>query len=71
MQTFPPKVELIAEGEPADFLYVVTAGSVELFAQSNERETTPDVLKPLAAFISAAVLKDAVYLISARTLEKS
>ena len=71
LQTFPRQVQLITEGEAADFLHVVVAGSVELFARSNGRETTMEVVRPVATFILAAVLIDAVYLMSARTLEKS
>ena len=71
LQTFPPQVELIQEGEPADFLYIVIEGSVELFARSNGREATMSVVKPVGTFILAAVLKDAVYLMSARTLSKA
>lgn len=71
LQTFPPQVELINEGEPADFLYIVIEGSVELFARSNGREATMSVVKPVETFILAAVLKDAVYLMSARTLTKA
>ncbi|WP_420405776.1 cyclic nucleotide-binding domain-containing protein [Nisaea sp.] len=71
LQTFPAQLELIAEGDPADFLYVVTEGAVELFAKSNGREATMSIVRPIGAFILAAVLKDAVYLMSARTREKS
>jgi CRP/FNR family transcriptional activator FtrB len=71
LQTFPPQVQLIAEGEPADFLHIVVDGSVELFAGSNGRETTMAIVQPVSTFILAAVLKDAVYLMSARTLAKS
>ncbi len=71
LQTFPPQIQLITEGEPADFLHIVVEGSVELFARSNDRETTMALVHPVSTFILAAVLKDAVYLMSARTLEKS
>ncbi|HUS97709.1 MAG TPA: cyclic nucleotide-binding domain-containing protein [Hyphomicrobiaceae bacterium] len=70
-QRFPPQVQLITEGDPADFLYVVTEGCVELFAGANERETTMALVRPVSTFILAAVLKDAVYLMSARTTQKS
>lgn len=70
-QYFPPEVQLIAEGDPADFLYVVVEGAVELFARSNGRETTIAVIEPVSIFIVAAVLKDSVYLMSARTLKRS
>lgn len=71
LQHFPPQVELIHEGDPADFLYIVVEGAVELFAKSNDREASMAVVRPVGTFILAAVLKDAVYLMSARTTEKS
>ncbi|NQW08404.1 MAG: cyclic nucleotide-binding domain-containing protein [Alphaproteobacteria bacterium] len=70
-QRFPPQVMLIEEGDTADFLYVVVEGMVEMIAQGNERETTIAVMEPVSTFILAAVLRDAVYLMSARTLERS
>ncbi|PSM20090.1 MULTISPECIES: cyclic nucleotide-binding domain-containing protein [Nitratireductor] len=71
LQTFPAQLDLITEGDPADFLYVVTDGCVELYARSNGRETTMALVRPVGTFILAAVLKDAVYLMSARTVQKS
>lgn len=71
LQTFPARLELIREGDPADFLYVVTEGCVELFASANGRESSMAMVHPVGTFILAAVLKDAVYLMSARTCEKS
>lgn len=71
LQWFPPQVQLIEEGEPADFLYVVVEGMVEMIARGSERETTIAIMKPVSPFILAAVMRDAVYLMSARTLEHS
>lgn len=71
LQTFPAHVELIREGDHADFLYVVVEGCVELFARSNGRESTTAMVHPVNAFILAAALKDAVYLMSGRTLQRS
>lgn len=71
LQTFPAQVELITEGQPSDFLYIVMEGSVELFARSNDRETVMQMLEPVRSFILAAVLKDAPYLMSARTCTSS
>ena len=48
LQTFPAQLELISEGDPADFLYIVTEGCVELFARSNGREVTMSMVKPAA-----------------------
>lgn len=71
LQTFPPQLDLIAEGDLADFLYIVVEGSVELYARSNGRESAMGLVRPVGTFILAAVLKDAVYLMSARTAQRS
>ncbi len=71
LQTFPPQLDLIAEGDLADFLYIVVEGSVELYACSNGRESAMGLVRPVSTFILAAVLKDAVYLMSARTAQRS
>ncbi len=71
VQTFPPQIELITEGERSDFLHVVVSGSVELFSAWNGRETSMTTVEPVSTFILAATIKDAPYLMSARTLEKS
>lgn len=71
VQNFPPQIELITEGDPSDFLHIVLSGSVELFASWNNRETSLAAVRPISTFILAASIKDAPYLMSARTLEKS
>ena len=71
LQRFPACVELVREGEPADFLHVVVDGQVELFSGYRERETTVGVLGPGKSFIVAAVLLDRIYLKSARALSPS
>ncbi|MGI9511655.1 MAG: cyclic nucleotide-binding domain-containing protein [Anderseniella sp.] len=71
LQTFPPQLDLITEGDLADFLYIVVEGSVELYARSNGRESAMGLVRPVGTFILAAVLKDAVYLMSARTAQRS
>lgn len=71
LQRFPPGVVLIQENDPADFLYVVIEGLVQMFATNAGRETTISFIRPIGTFILAAVLTDQVYLQSARTLEKS
>jgi len=70
-QTFPPQLEMISQGQSADFLHIVVEGTVELFATWGGRETTMQVVQPVGTFILAACIKDAPYLMSARTLEKS
>ena len=42
-----------------------------MFAQANGRESTMAMVYPVNSFILAAILKDAVYLMSARTNKKS
>ncbi|MDJ0627685.1 MAG: cyclic nucleotide-binding domain-containing protein [Rhodobacter sp.] len=71
VQNFPPQIELIAEGDTCDFLHVVLSGSVDLFSSWNGRETSMATVRPVSTFILAATVKDAPYLMSARTLEKS
>lgn len=71
VQNFPPQIELIEEGDPSDFLHIVLSGSIELFSSWNGRETSVATVRPISTFILAATIRDAPYLMSARTLEKS
>ncbi len=71
LQNFPAQVELIAEGDTADFLFFVIEGCVELYGTANGREGVLALVRPVGSFILAAILKDAVYLMSARTSKKS
>lgn len=68
LQRFPAGVELVREGDQADFLHVIVEGSVEVFSGYRDRETTVAVLGPGQCFIMAAVVLDRVYLKSARSL---
>lgn len=70
-QNFPAGVELIRQGDPADFLHIVIEGAVELFAEWGESACAMAIVQPVGTFILAACIKDAPYLMSARTLEKS
>lgn len=71
LQTFPPGVELVREGDSPDFLHILVEGDVELFARWGDRETTMAMLAPVSTFIVAATITDLQYLMSARTLTKS
>lgn len=71
LQRFPAHVELIREGEPADFLHLVVDGQVEVYARHRDRETTVAVLGPGETFILAAAVLDKPYLKSARVLAPS
>jgi CRP/FNR family transcriptional activator FtrB len=70
-QNFPQGLEMIRQGDPADFLHIVLEGSVELFAHWGGRECTMAVVRPVSTFILAASIRDAPYLMSARTLERT
>ena len=71
LQNFPPHVVFIREGELPDFLHVLIAGAVEMYASHADRETTLQVIAPTATFILAPVILEEVPLQSARTLVKS
>lgn len=71
VETVPAQCELFHEGEPADFLHVVLEGCVELYARWNERETVMEMVRPPGAFVLAAVIRDALYLKSCRTHQRS
>jgi CRP/FNR family transcriptional regulator, transcriptional activator FtrB len=71
LQSFPPGVQLISEGQLPDFLHVNVEGAVELFSAHAGRETTIDIVVPTTTFILAAAVLDEVYLTSARTLTHS
>jgi CRP/FNR family transcriptional activator FtrB len=68
LQKFPMRTTLIRAGELPDFLHVLVDGTVELYANWDQRETTIDIIHPVTTFILAAVIRDEVYLKSARTL---
>ena len=71
LQRFPAQVQLITEGDPADFLHILVDGTVELYGSANDRETTMFVLRSASIYNLSAVLEGAAYLMSARTLDKS
>ncbi|RYG89285.1 cyclic nucleotide-binding domain-containing protein [Loktanella sp. IMCC34160] len=71
VQNFPPQIDMIHEGETSDFLHVVLSGAVELYSSWSNRETTMAIVRPISTFILAATIKNAPYLMSARTVEKS
>jgi len=66
-QQFPAGVQMISEGEPADFLHVVFEGTVDLFARNATKNTLIEQVRPYQTFILAAVVRDGVQLMSART----
>ncbi|HKS85144.1 MAG TPA: cyclic nucleotide-binding domain-containing protein [Pseudolabrys sp.] len=71
LQQVPDHLTLIREGTLPDFLLTVVDGSVEIFCTHDGHETTLDIMQPSSAFILAAVIRNDVYLSSARTLAPS
>jgi CRP/FNR family transcriptional regulator, transcriptional activator FtrB len=71
LQKFPAGTTLLIEGDPVDFLYILLDGTVELEGTWNDKATALAVLKPVSAFILAAVVLDSAALMSAHTLESS
>ena len=71
LQRFPQHMTLLNEGSMPDFLHIVVDGSVELYGIHDHHETTIDIIRPVTTFILAAVIRDDVYLKSARTLTPS
>jgi CRP/FNR family transcriptional activator FtrB len=68
LQRFPANLGLVREGVRPDFLHIVVEGLVELYSSVNDREIGVMVVGPVSAFVLAAVIMDAPYLNSARTL---
>jgi len=68
LQRFPQHMVLITEGDMPEFLHIVVDGSVEMFGTHDGYETTIDIIRPVTTILLAAVIRDAVYLKSARTL---
>lgn len=68
LQSFPAGTMLLEENNPADFLYIVLEGLVEMSASSTKSETVIEILGPTSLFILAAVLNNDVCLQSAKTL---
>lgn len=70
LQQFQTGVAVISEGDPADCLHVLLDGQVELHGTWNDRETVISILRPVSAFVLAAVVLGADAVLSARALER-
>lgn len=71
LQRFPAQVVLIEELQSPESLHVVLEGAVELFCCHDHKETIIDVIRPISAFVLAAVMGELPYLASGRTQEAS
>lgn len=70
-QAFPPQLELLHQGQHADFLHIVVEGAVELYASWQGRSSVMGIVLPVSSFILAACVHDAPVLMSARTITRS
>ncbi|MFM2279428.1 MAG: hypothetical protein RLZZ444_1659 [Pseudomonadota bacterium] len=68
LQSFPAGTKLLEENRPADFLYIVLEGLVEMSSSATGDDTVIEILAPANLFILAAVLNNDICLQSARTL---
>lgn len=71
LQQFPSHVDLIHEGDSADFLHVLVEGLIEIFSEQDGAEWGIALVEPVSTFILAAVVSDQPYLNSARTIQAS
>jgi CRP/FNR family transcriptional activator FtrB len=67
---FPARTVLFAEDDPANALYTLMDGSIELFSEHHDRRSTFAVIRSIRPFVLAAI-GDNVYPVSARTLARS
>ncbi len=69
LQRFPSQTMLFRQGDLPDFLYVLLEGSVQFTGTAPDaRETVVEILKPVDAFMPAAVLTNTPYLVSAKVV---
>lgn len=71
MRRVPKHASLVREGETPDFLHIVVDGLVGLFGAHDGEETTMEIKGRGANLFLAAVIRNVVYLNSARTLAPS
>jgi CRP/FNR family transcriptional activator FtrB len=71
MRRFPKHASLIREGERPDSLHIVVDGLVKLFGTHDGEETTMEIKGRGANLFLAAVIRNVVYLNSARTIAPS
>lgn len=68
----PADAVLFSQGEPPDFLHILIDGRVGLIGEGADgKQVVVEFMEPGESFILAAVLTDAPYLMTARTLHRS
>lgn len=70
IRPIPARTALFNEGKPALALYVLFAGSVELFSEPNERRSTIAIISSSKPFVLTSVVEN-INPVAARTLERS
>lgn len=65
---FPKQASIAEEGTVPDYLHIVVDGLVMLFGRHDGAETTIEIVGPGSVLCLAAVMRNTVYLNSARTL---
>jgi CRP/FNR family transcriptional activator FtrB len=69
LQRFPSQTVLFRQGDLPDFFHVLLEGSAQLTGVSpDQRETVVEILKPVEAFMPAAVLTNTPYLVAAKVV---
>lgn len=69
LQRFPSQTLLFRQGDLPDFLCVLLEGSVQLTGTAPDaRETVVEIVRPVDAFMPAAVLTNTPYLVSAKVV---
>lgn len=71
IQSFPEQTELFRQNDKPDYLHLVLEGLVGLTGGNQEQETVVEFIRPGDAFVLAAVLTDAPYLMAARVIDRS
>lgn len=72
LQRYPEQTVLFRQGDLPDFFHVLLEGSVQLTGTSpDQRETVVDILMPVEAFVSATVLTNKPYLVSAKVVHSA
>jgi CRP/FNR family transcriptional regulator, transcriptional activator FtrB len=67
---FSPRILLFTEGDRASALYTLLQGSVELFSEHHDRQSTIAVIRSIKPFVLTSIADD-LNPMSARTLERS
>lgn len=71
LQHFPAGTVLFRQNDPPDFLYVLLEGLVGLTGGDAGQETVVEFLRPVEAFVVAAAVTDANYLVGARVIDRA